>query len=279
MQLTNFVLEKMQIAFLPLPALLCLFSLGVLLVAKGGDLFVESATKLAKLFKIPEATIGATLVSFATALPEILVSLFAAREGKIDMAVENAVGSVNANIGLIFALALVFFDPKAKLCRFDRKAVLLLVCASFLFFTAKDGQISKMDASLLFLLFLLCCLESIYTPKQNREKKGTLQRKKISIKTALVPFVTFWIGAFLLSVGADLLVDNGTTLARRFGISEAILAATILSVGTALPVFSSACFLLSLTRLDIIAYNFLKCKCFLKKFYFIFTIWGKDIFG
>ena len=84
-----------------------LFVLGIVLTVKGGDLFVDAASWIAEVSGIPKFIIGATIVSLATTMPELLVSLLAAAQGKADMAIGNAVGSVTANTGLIMALALV----------------------------------------------------------------------------------------------------------------------------------------------------------------------------
>ena len=78
-----------------------LFALGVVLVVKGGDLFVDAASWIAERSGIPKLIIGATVVSLATTMPEMLVSAMAAAQGKVDMSIGNAVGSVTANVGLI----------------------------------------------------------------------------------------------------------------------------------------------------------------------------------
>lgn len=83
-----------------------LFLLGIVLIVKGGDIFVDAAAWIAEISGIPKLIIGATVVSFATTLPEMLVSVIAATQGKVDMAVGNAVGSVTANIGLIMAISI-----------------------------------------------------------------------------------------------------------------------------------------------------------------------------
>lgn len=88
-------------------SVLLLFAAGLVFIIKGGDWFVDAATWIAEAFGIPKFIVGATVVSFATTLPEMLVSVFAALEGNADIAVGNAVGSVTANVGLIMCLSLV----------------------------------------------------------------------------------------------------------------------------------------------------------------------------
>ena len=90
-----------------LTAVIIGFLIGILLIVKGGDFFVDAAAWLAEISGIPKLIVGATVVSVATTLPELLVSLMAAVQGKVDMSVGNAVGSVTANIGLIMAISLI----------------------------------------------------------------------------------------------------------------------------------------------------------------------------
>ena len=89
---------------------LLLFAAGLLCIIKGGDFFVDAATWIAEASRIPKFIIGATVVSFATTMPEMMVSVFAAYEGNADIAVGNAVGSVTANTGLIMCLSLVCLE-------------------------------------------------------------------------------------------------------------------------------------------------------------------------
>ena len=88
-----------------LALMLAIFLAGIILIVKGGDYFVDAASWIAEVSGVPKLIVGATIVSLATTLPEMLVSLMAAAQGKVDMAVGNAVGSVTANIGLIMALS------------------------------------------------------------------------------------------------------------------------------------------------------------------------------
>ena len=117
-----------------------LFILGIILTIKGGDLFVDASSWIAEVSGIPKFVIGATIVSLATTMPEMLVSIFAAAAGKVDMAIGNAVGSVTANCGLILAIALIFmpivFDRKKNW----PKAALLIAAMSLLWVCSISGS-------------------------------------------------------------------------------------------------------------------------------------------
>ncbi len=92
--------------------IIIMFVIGLLLVIKGGDLFVDGASWLARASGIPSFIIGATIVSLATTLPELLVSVIATSQGKVDLAIGNALGSVVANLGLIMGISLTFLPSK-----------------------------------------------------------------------------------------------------------------------------------------------------------------------
>ena len=119
-----------------------LFAAGLVCIIKGGDLFVDAASWIAEASGIPKFIIGATIVSFATTLPEMLVSVFAALEGNADIAVGNAVGSVTANTGLIMCLSLVCMTCLMERRQFGVKACLLLAAILSLFGFTRDGRLS-----------------------------------------------------------------------------------------------------------------------------------------
>ena len=103
---------------------LLLFAAGLVCIIKGGDFFVDAATWIAEASGIPKFIIGATVVSFATTMPEMLVSVFSALEGNADIAVGNAVGSVTANTGLIMCLSLICMECTMPRRQYAVKAVL-----------------------------------------------------------------------------------------------------------------------------------------------------------
>ena len=109
---------------------LLLFVIGLVLIVKGGDLFVDAASWIAEVSGIPKFIVGATIVSLATTLPEMIVSVMAAVEGKVDMAVGNAVGSVTANTALIFAIAVLFMTVELTRRQYLTKSVILIASSA-----------------------------------------------------------------------------------------------------------------------------------------------------
>lgn len=214
-----------------------LFAAGLVCIIKGGDLFVDAAGWIAEASGIPKFIIGATIVSFATTLPEMLVSVFAALEGNADIAVGNAVGSVTANTGLIMCLSLVCMTCLMERRQFGVKACLLLAAILSLFGFTRDGRLSVAESLLVLVIFAGFLAESLISARreQGTELKEDEERPAVSGKTVAGNIVKFVLGAAGIVLGAQLLIDNGSAIASLLGVPDAIVAATMIAVGTSLP--------------------------------------------
>ena len=206
-----------------------LFSFGLWLTVKGGDVFTDAASEISEIFGIPKFIIGATIVSLATTLPEFLVSLISSAAGKNDMAVGNAIGSVSANTGLILALSVLIVPCRLKRKSIAFKSALLICCAGALCIFSAGGRLTVFGCFVLLLLFLAFIFENVSAAKT--------PQKDFSVKAGpIFPSVLrFIFGAALIAVGARLLVDNASALGLRLGISEAVISTTVLAIGTSLP--------------------------------------------
>ncbi len=216
---------------------LLLFAAGLLCIIKGGDLFVDAASWIAEASGIPKFIIGATVVSFATTMPEMLVSVFAALQGNADIAVGNAVGSVTANVGLIMCVALICMECAMTRKQFGIKACLLLAAILALFGFTRDGQLSVLESVLILVIFVGFLVESLIAARQEQgsELPAQEERPKIDKKTVLLNIGKFLLGAAGIVLGAQLLIDNGSALARMLGVPDAVIAATMIAIGTSLP--------------------------------------------
>ena len=199
---------------------LLLFAAGLIFIIKGGDWFVDAATWIAEAFGIPKFIVGATVVSFATTLPEMLVSVFAALEGNADIAVGNAVGSVTANTGLIMCLSLVCMPCLMTRKQFGFKASLLLATIAVLFAFTRNGQLSVAQSFVILLFFAAFLAEN---------------RPQMTGKALACNLLGFVLGAATIVLGAQLLIDNGSALAKMIGVPDSIIAATMIAIGTSLP--------------------------------------------
>lgn len=221
-----------------------LFVLGILLIVKGGDLFVDAASWIAEVSGIPKFIIGATVVSIATTMPELLVSAIAAWEGKIDMAVGNAVGSVTANVGLIMGISVVCIPSVMRRSKIAFKSLLMIAAAGLLWLLCSRGELSVVSCFIMLGVFVIFVIENVMDAKSSMDMTGEkpspanithFKREKPDRKTIFINAGKFVLGAAGIILGAQLLVDNGSILARVLGVPESIIGVTIIAVGTSLP--------------------------------------------
>ena len=187
-----------------------LFALGIVFVVKGGDIFVDAAVWIADALGVPKFIVGATIVSLATTLPELLVSAFAAAEGKVDMAAGNAIGSVTANVGLIMAISILFMPMAIERKKFNVKTVLLLLAVASIGFLTSNGSLSLWESFLLFVIFGVFIYENIKSAKgegESAEKAEVTTREKIKNVLFLI------LGTAGIVAGSQLMVDNGSAIA------------------------------------------------------------------
>lgn len=222
-----------------------LFLVGIVLIVKGGDFFVDAATWIAEVSGIPKVIIGATVVSLATTLPEMIVSVIAAADGKVDMAVGNAVGSVTANIGLIMAISLIFMPSVINRKDYVPKSVLMFCASLVIVASGRAGNIGIFLSLILLVIFVLFLMENIRSTQasmnkstaalQAAESTAAVSKSDTGKSVVITNIVKFIAGAAGIVIGANLLVNNGSELARYIGISERIIGVTLVAVGTSLP--------------------------------------------
>ena len=220
-----------------LAVIILLFLVGIVFIVKGGDYFVDAASWIAEVSGIPKLIIGATIVSLATTLPEMLVSVMAAAKGSVDMAIGNAVGSVTANIGLIMGISLVCMPAVIKRMDYLMKSVLMLAAAALIVASGFMGRTGTVISVALMVVFVLFLGENITSARRAMKagEDGGERRKVSGGREVAANLVKFAVGAVGIVWGADLLVDNGSALAAMVGIPERVIGVTIIAVGTSLP--------------------------------------------
>jgi len=217
-----------------------LFLLGLVIIIKGGDFFVDAAVWIAKVTGVPNILIGATIVSLATTLPELFVSTIATINGSPEMAIGNAVGSTICNIGLILAISVIFMSGNIDKKSFRSKGLLMVGSTLLLFFFSRDKVLSAYEGVVLLVLLVFYIVLNIYEAKISRntfqEVATTVQAKeKLDSKVIIINISKFVIGSIFIIVGAKLLVNNGQILARFLNIPEQIISLTLIALGTSLP--------------------------------------------
>lgn len=212
-----------------------LFIVGLVCLIKGGDWFVDGATAVARKFHFPEILIGATVVSVGTTLPEVMVSTNSALGGHGEIAYGNAIGSVICNTALIAAITLAVRPGPV-----DRKSlktpVLFFFTAALLYtFTAYTvGDFTRPFGLVMLALFIVYMVVTVrqMTGGSQTAAEEPEEEEDMPLGKAVLLLV---IGAALIAVGADLLVDNGTLIAAALGVPESVIALTFVALGTSLP--------------------------------------------
>ncbi len=219
-----------------------LFIIGLALIVKGGDMFVDAATFIAEVSGIPKIIVGATIVSFATTLPELLVSVIAAAGGDTSMAIGNAIGSVTSNIGLIFALLMIASPSPADRKDFMLKAFLMLTSSLVLVIFGFIGELTFIGSIVLIAVYVTFMVINVKDARSSLmgevQNVGETKKQKSEYtkKDMTVNIIKFVLGAIMIAVGAILLVDNGEIIASNLlHIPVAIVSAIFVAIGTSLP--------------------------------------------
>ena len=210
-----------------------IFIVGLMLTIKGGDWFVDSASWFAEATGIPKFVVGATVVSFATTLPELLVSVRAAMNGSAQLAIGNAIGSVTANTTLIMGVSLVFMAGVISRKSFSLKGGLLLAAIVGLTLLSLGNSLPTWSAFVLWAIFLVFMTSNVIEGKKNaglEKGEDVYEKKDIPGKVLF-----FLIGTAAIVFGAEFLVSSGKTIASGIGISETIIGFTVIALGTSLP--------------------------------------------
>ena len=210
-----------------------LFIVGLLFLIKGGDWFVDGASALARRFHLPELLIGATVVSIGTTLPEVMVSTMSALSGHGEIAYGNAIGSVICNAALIAAITIAVrpgkVDPKTL-----KMPVLFFFAAAAIYCVAAYGfgKFTRPMGFIMLAMFVAYIAANIHQMKNAPAEGHEEEEETMPLPRMLMLLV---LGAVLIAMGANLLVDNGTLIAQALGVPESVIALTFVALGTSLP--------------------------------------------
>ena len=211
-----------------------IFIVGLCSIIKGGDWFVDSASWFAEATGIPKFVVGATVVSFATTLPELLVSVRAAMNGSAQLAIGNAVGSVTANTTLIMGVSLVAMAGIISRKEFSVKGGLLLVAVVGLTLLSLSSALPVWSAYILWAIFIIFMVSNVIEGKKGAVTETSEAYDKKDVPAKILFFI---IGTASIVFGAEFLVSSGKTIASGIGISETIIGFTVIALGTSLPEF------------------------------------------
>ena len=224
---------------------LFLLSIGIFILIKGSDFFVDGATSIARILRIPLIVIGLTVVAFATSAPEILVSFIAAMNDESDLAIGNAIGSNTANIALVLGSMAIVRSVPMKSSALKKLVRNLLIISFLMIIPFFDNVISRIEGQVILFGFFLTMLWLVKYSIDMSKKSGSddkyLNDQSLvsqSILSVSDSIFCLLIGLFLLFYGADVVVIYAVEIAQSLKISETIIGITIIAIGTSLPELS-----------------------------------------
>lgn len=213
-----------------------LFAVGLVLLIKGGDWFVDGATGIARRFHLPDIVVGATVVSIGTTLPEVMVSATGAMLGQGAMAYGNAIGSIICNTALIAAIS-VAVNPGPVNTKSMKMPVLFFFVSAAIYCVAAYlmGEFTRPLGVIMLTIFAVYLIFTVRQGMKNPEEVEEEEEANAKPRTFLQDLFWLVVGAGLIAVGADLLVEHGTIIAVGLGVPETVIALTFVALGTSLP--------------------------------------------
>ena len=263
-----------------------LFAIGLVLLIKGGDWFVDGATGIAKRFNLPDIVVGATVVSIGTTLPEVMVSTTGALQGSGAMAYGNAIGSIICNTALIAAISITC-NPGPVNVKSMKTPVIFFFCSAALYCLASYvlGEFPRWMGFVMLAIFVVYTILTVRNGLKNPDSAAEEEAEEdsasgglgkeiallavcavviaifSSMVTGLLMLVAFaayiflkqraakatgekqlWeellllvVGAAVIAVGADFLVEHGQVIALGLGVPETVVALLFVALGTSLP--------------------------------------------
>lgn len=207
--------------------------LGLVLLIFGGDWLLKAAIGLSLKLSIPKIVIGMTVVSFATSAPELIVSVKSALEGFPDIAMGNVIGSNVANLALVLGITIILSSINVERSFYKTDWPVMMLASLMLYgFVITDGVLERYEGIILFsflVVFLIYLLRF-------QKPAVTDDFAEDDVPLPLHKIVMFLaIGGVALWGGSELLINGAVGMAKSFGVSDRIIAITIVSVGTSIP--------------------------------------------
>lgn len=207
--------------------------LGLVLLIAGGNWLLKAAVALSLKLNIPKIVIGMTVVSFATSAPELIVSVNAALEGFPDLALGNVVGSNIANLGLVLAITVILGSIEVRKSFYTTDwPVMMLASLLFFGFIYFDGELQRYEG---FVMVIVLFIFLVYLLRF--QKTAVVDELPVDdVPLPLYKTVLFLgLGGLALWGGSELLIKGAVGLATFYGVSERVIAVTVVSIGTSIP--------------------------------------------
>jgi cation:H+ antiporter len=217
-----------------------LLLVGFAILIKGADFLVNGSSSVAKKYGISNLAIGLTVVAFGTSMPELIVSLFSALDGKTDAAFGNVIGSNNFNLLFILGIAGIIYPLVVQRNTVKYEVPLSLLAAGVLFVLVNDTMIFGSETNILsrvdsLILLVFFGLFMVYIYKTMTNASDAIEGEPIKIYTTTLALGMVILGIAMLVGGGKLVVDSAIQIAHKYGLSEKLIGLTILAAGTSLP--------------------------------------------
>ena len=210
-----------------------LFVVGLVLMGRGGDLFVDASSQLSRAFRVPRFIVGGTIVSVATTVPELLTSIQASLDGDSGLALGNAIGSCIANIGLITGLVAIIMPIEFDRADVLKRSIWMMSAAVFIVIVSWNLKISFAYAVVLLIFTGVYLAWDIFGIIRRHSK--LVDEPIGDDPTSLSALGWFLLGAVFVGFGSKLLVDAGQNIAVALGISTTVVGLSFVAFGTSLP--------------------------------------------
>ena len=212
------------------------FAIGLVLLIKGGDWFVDGATGIAKRFRLPDIVVGATVVSIGTTLPEVMVSTAGALAGSGAMAYGNAIGSIICNTALIAAISIVC-NPGPVNVKSMKTPAIFFFCSAALYCVASYflGEFPRWMGFMMLSIFVVYMVLTVRNGLKNPDASAEEEEGETKERKLWQELILLVAGAAIIAIGADLLVEHGQIIAKEMGVPETVVALLFVALGTSLP--------------------------------------------
>ena len=217
-----------------------LLVVGFILLIKGADWLIDGASSTASHFRVSKLLIGLTIIAFGTGAPELAVSISSLINGTTDMLLGNVIGSNILNILLLIGIAAVIHPIRIKKDTISKELPLLLLISTVLIVLFLDtslvsadiNTISRADGIICLLCFAIFIFYIISLARKNRKQAKEIEKPKFKLSISLLLIL---VGLAGVVGGSELVVSSASTIASSIGISDRLIALTVVAFGTSLP--------------------------------------------
>lgn len=216
-----------------------LLIIGFVILIKGADVFVDGAASLAQNFKLSKMLIGLTIVAFGTSAPEFAVSVKSIISNNADMVLGNVIGSNILNILLIIGICALIKPVIVKNNTIKKEIPIVILMSTLLFFLMKDNlfdsnisNVVTRNDGFVILLFFTVFIYYLISIVRNKRDNDADSSSKFNIPKSIIFTI---LGIVAIIVGSNLVVDSASSIATILGVSQKMIALTIVAFGTSLP--------------------------------------------